>query len=200
MPLVKPHMCRGLHTLVLFELKEGKPHTHTRTHTPTHTHTHQVIHPAQVGVVQEAFTPPTERLTWAKGLISAFEQHQTSGQVCFPSLSHTLSLSLSLSHTLSLPQTNTHTHTQTRTHFLSLSLSLSLHLSVCLFLSYVCYTIGEQSKPNLVIPCAQFVWYIFPRQCHTTISNLAINAHNFESCFTCNYTPRIVSQQCIAFF
>ena len=41
----------------------------------------QVIHPAQVAVVQEAFTPSTEKVEWATQLIKEFEEHQTSGKV-----------------------------------------------------------------------------------------------------------------------
>ncbi|CAI8022751.1 Citramalyl-CoA lyase, mitochondrial [Geodia barretti] len=40
----------------------------------------QVIHPAQVPVVQEAFSPSEERVEWASRLISAFNHHQHSGQ------------------------------------------------------------------------------------------------------------------------
>ena len=41
----------------------------------------QVIHPAQVTVVQETFTPSTEKVEWATQLIKEFEEHQTSGKV-----------------------------------------------------------------------------------------------------------------------
>ena len=41
----------------------------------------QVIHPAQVPVVQEAFTPNDEKVKWATELIQAFEHHQKSGKV-----------------------------------------------------------------------------------------------------------------------
>ena len=41
----------------------------------------QVIHPAQVPVVQEAFTPSIEKVEWATQLIKEFEEHQTSGKV-----------------------------------------------------------------------------------------------------------------------
>ena len=41
----------------------------------------QVIHPNQVAIVREAFTPSQERVDWATQLIAAFEQHQQSGHV-----------------------------------------------------------------------------------------------------------------------
>lgn len=41
----------------------------------------QVIHPSQVPVVQEAFTPSSEKVAWATQLIQAFEEHQKSGKV-----------------------------------------------------------------------------------------------------------------------
>lgn len=43
----------------------------------------QVIHPAQVPVVQEAFLPSKQQVDWAKGLLAAFESHQKSGKVSF---------------------------------------------------------------------------------------------------------------------
>jgi citrate lyase subunit beta-like protein len=42
----------------------------------------QVIHPNQLPVVNEAFTPSAERVKWATELIAAFEQHHQSGTVC----------------------------------------------------------------------------------------------------------------------
>lgn len=42
----------------------------------------QVIHPNQVPVVQEAFSPSPQQTEWAQGLIQAFHQHQTSGKAC----------------------------------------------------------------------------------------------------------------------
>ena len=41
----------------------------------------QVIHPAQVPVVQQAFSPSRGQVTWASGIIRAFHQHQESGKV-----------------------------------------------------------------------------------------------------------------------
>ena len=41
----------------------------------------EVIHPAQVPVVREAFSPSEERVQWASRLISAFNHHQHSGHV-----------------------------------------------------------------------------------------------------------------------
>jgi citrate lyase subunit beta-like protein len=43
----------------------------------------QVIHPIQVPVVQEAFSPSPKKVEWATELIKAFEEHQLSGQVRF---------------------------------------------------------------------------------------------------------------------
>lgn len=42
----------------------------------------QVIHPSQVDVAQQAFTPSQEKIEWATGLIDAFEKHQQTGAVC----------------------------------------------------------------------------------------------------------------------
>ena len=41
----------------------------------------QVIHPSQVPVVQEAFSPSPEKIEWATELIKAFNDHQSSGKV-----------------------------------------------------------------------------------------------------------------------
>ena len=41
----------------------------------------QVIHPAQVPIVQDAFSPSPAKVEWATELIKAFEQHQLSGKV-----------------------------------------------------------------------------------------------------------------------
>ncbi|MBI4732283.1 MAG: CoA ester lyase [Chloroflexi bacterium] len=43
----------------------------------------QVIHPAQVGPVQEAFTPDDESIEKAKRLVEAFEAHQKEGKGAF---------------------------------------------------------------------------------------------------------------------
>jgi citrate lyase subunit beta-like protein len=43
----------------------------------------QVIHPAQVGPVQEIFTPPEELILKAKRLVEAFEIHQKEGRGAF---------------------------------------------------------------------------------------------------------------------
>jgi citrate lyase beta subunit len=43
----------------------------------------QVIHPAQVGPVQEAFTPDDEAIAKAKILVEAFEAHQQAGRGAF---------------------------------------------------------------------------------------------------------------------
>jgi citrate lyase beta subunit len=43
----------------------------------------QVIHPAQVGPVQEAFTPDDEAIAKARRLVEAFEAHQKEGRGAF---------------------------------------------------------------------------------------------------------------------
>ncbi|XP_051882690.1 citramalyl-CoA lyase, mitochondrial isoform X2 [Pristis pectinata] len=43
----------------------------------------QVIHPNQIPVVQEAFSPSVERVKWAWELIEAFEEHQKLGKGAF---------------------------------------------------------------------------------------------------------------------
>ena len=44
----------------------------------------QVIHPAQIDIVQQAYSPGTEKLKWAQELIAAFSEHQREGKVyCF---------------------------------------------------------------------------------------------------------------------
>ncbi|XP_070190837.1 citramalyl-CoA lyase, mitochondrial-like isoform X2 [Littorina saxatilis] len=43
----------------------------------------QLIHPNQVSVVRDAFTPSSERVDWATELIYAFQEHQNSGVGAF---------------------------------------------------------------------------------------------------------------------
>jgi citrate lyase beta subunit len=43
----------------------------------------QVIHPAQVGPVQEAFTPTEEAIEAARHLVERFEVHQKEGRGAF---------------------------------------------------------------------------------------------------------------------
>lgn len=43
----------------------------------------QVIHPAQIAIVQEAFSPSSEQLEWARELVRAFEQHGDEGRGAF---------------------------------------------------------------------------------------------------------------------
>uniref|UniRef100_A0A8C3HY06 Citramalyl-CoA lyase n=1 Tax=Chrysemys picta bellii TaxID=8478 RepID=A0A8C3HY06_CHRPI len=43
----------------------------------------QVIHPNQIAVVQEQFSPSPEKIKWAQELISAFEDHQRLGKGAF---------------------------------------------------------------------------------------------------------------------
>ena len=41
----------------------------------------QVIHPDQISVVNEAFSPSQEKIQWARDLIAEFEGHQATGKV-----------------------------------------------------------------------------------------------------------------------
>ncbi|XP_061548127.1 citramalyl-CoA lyase, mitochondrial [Phycodurus eques] len=43
----------------------------------------QIIHPGQVGAVQQEFSPTRQRVRWAQELIAAFEQHQKEGKGAF---------------------------------------------------------------------------------------------------------------------
>ncbi|XP_040598053.1 citramalyl-CoA lyase, mitochondrial isoform X4 [Mesocricetus auratus] len=43
----------------------------------------QVIHPNQIAVVQEQFTPTLEKIQWAEELIAAFAEHQRLGKGAF---------------------------------------------------------------------------------------------------------------------
>ncbi|XP_041055896.1 citramalyl-CoA lyase, mitochondrial isoform X2 [Carcharodon carcharias] len=43
----------------------------------------QVIHPSQIPIVQEAFSPSPEKMKWAQELIDAFEEHQKLGKGAF---------------------------------------------------------------------------------------------------------------------
>uniref|UniRef100_A0A8D0CAX0 Citramalyl-CoA lyase, mitochondrial n=1 Tax=Salvator merianae TaxID=96440 RepID=A0A8D0CAX0_SALMN len=43
----------------------------------------QVIHPNQITVVQEQFSPSPEKIKWAEELITAFEEHQCIGKGAF---------------------------------------------------------------------------------------------------------------------
>ncbi|XP_055465677.1 citramalyl-CoA lyase, mitochondrial isoform X2 [Psammomys obesus] len=43
----------------------------------------QVIHPSQISVVQEQFTPAPEKVQWAEELIAAFREHQQLGKGAF---------------------------------------------------------------------------------------------------------------------
>nr|DBA33110.1 TPA: hypothetical protein GDO54_000840 [Pyxicephalus adspersus] len=43
----------------------------------------QVIHPSQIPIVQEQFTPSADKIKWAQELISAFEEHQRLGKGAF---------------------------------------------------------------------------------------------------------------------
>uniref|UniRef100_A0A914WM41 Citramalyl-CoA lyase, mitochondrial n=1 Tax=Plectus sambesii TaxID=2011161 RepID=A0A914WM41_9BILA len=48
----------------------------------------QVIHPTQIGTVQDCFLPSAERIDWATELIKEFEQHQRGGKGAFTFRGH----------------------------------------------------------------------------------------------------------------
>ena len=52
----------------------------------------QVIHPAQVPVVQRAFSPAPERVEWARALISAFQEQQAEGRGAFAFRGHMIDM------------------------------------------------------------------------------------------------------------
>lgn len=57
----------------------------------------QIIHPVQVSVCHEAFSPLPEKIDWARELIKEFNKHQESGQVTFSfysPFSHTIRFSV----------------------------------------------------------------------------------------------------------
>ncbi|XP_045585391.1 citramalyl-CoA lyase, mitochondrial isoform X3 [Procambarus clarkii] len=56
----------------------------------------QVIHPDQVPVVQEAFSPRPEKVEWAASLVRAFEQHQQEGKGAFTFRGHMIDMPLLL--------------------------------------------------------------------------------------------------------
>ena len=41
----------------------------------------QIIHPAQIDVVNNAFAPTKERIDYAERLVKAFDEHQLTGKV-----------------------------------------------------------------------------------------------------------------------
>jgi citrate lyase subunit beta-like protein len=52
----------------------------------------QVIHPAQVPVVQRAFSPAPDRVEWARALIAAFEEQQAEGRGAFSFRGHMIDM------------------------------------------------------------------------------------------------------------
>jgi len=52
----------------------------------------QVIHPAQIPVVQRAFAPSPERVDWARQLIAAFIEHQAEGRGAFAFRGHMIDM------------------------------------------------------------------------------------------------------------
>jgi hypothetical protein len=54
----------------------------------------QVIHPAQLPVVQAAFSPSPDRIKWATDLITEFRQHEASGQGAFNFRGHMIDMPL----------------------------------------------------------------------------------------------------------
>lgn len=41
----------------------------------------QLIHPGQIDIVNQAFSPSKERIQWARDLLDAFEQQEKHGKV-----------------------------------------------------------------------------------------------------------------------
>jgi len=56
----------------------------------------QVIHPIQIEVVQNAFTPSKEKIEWARQLVDAFDAHQMTGQGAFTFRGHMIDMPLLL--------------------------------------------------------------------------------------------------------
>ncbi|XP_046445883.1 citramalyl-CoA lyase, mitochondrial-like [Daphnia pulex] len=56
----------------------------------------QVIHPSQIEVVQQAFSPSIEKMQWARELIQSFEAHQQSGKGAFTFHGHMIDMPLLL--------------------------------------------------------------------------------------------------------
>ena len=43
----------------------------------------QVIHPAQIDIVNQSFSPSSQDVEYAEGMIAAFNEHQSSGKGAF---------------------------------------------------------------------------------------------------------------------
>lgn len=56
----------------------------------------QVIHPSQIEVVQQAFSPSKEKIQWAQELTEAFDGHQQSGKGAFTFHGHMIDMPLLL--------------------------------------------------------------------------------------------------------
>ena len=54
----------------------------------------QVIHPGQIPVVQQAFAPFAENISWATELIHVFQQHQQEGKGAFTFRCHMIDMPL----------------------------------------------------------------------------------------------------------
>ena len=54
----------------------------------------QVIHPGQVRVVQDAFSPSDEKVEWATELIREFRDHERSGRGAFNFRGHMIDMPL----------------------------------------------------------------------------------------------------------
>ena len=52
----------------------------------------QVIHPGQVKIVQEAFTPGRERVEWASELIKTIKEQQEEGKGAFTFRGHMIDM------------------------------------------------------------------------------------------------------------
>jgi citrate lyase beta subunit len=54
----------------------------------------QVIHPNQIDIVNEAFSPSPEKIEWARELVAAFEQQSNEGIVSIRNIDRAGSLLL----------------------------------------------------------------------------------------------------------
>ena len=43
----------------------------------------QIIHPAQINIVNDSFSPSPKDIEYAEGMIAAFDEHQLSGKGAF---------------------------------------------------------------------------------------------------------------------
>jgi citrate lyase subunit beta-like protein len=53
-----------------------------------------VIHPSQLPIVHEAFSPSPDRIEWATNLIAEFREHESKGQGAFNFRGHMIDMPL----------------------------------------------------------------------------------------------------------